>query len=414
MMRQFTFDRASLANVLLTVGLYLMGFSAPISLTLFSLGIVLVITGWILRGNWWESWRAATAYPVTAPLLIFLGYVLVTTTYSDGDWEHTGRVLGAYLMLLYLPLVLSCYGYVTSGQRLIDVFYAGCVCLLVMVWTDVLVDLPWSRERGTGFGVNHTIFMTYISQGMALNGCALYAWFKAKMAESVWKRSFHYFVCALALIGVFALNGSRIGYITGIGVTLVLVLSSWRERRGGGALATVLVGLLVAAVFSPLLENRIDQLLTDLLRYTSPESADTSLGTRLGMAALSLELISQAPIFGHGLGDYRLMALPFFDEGYARSASAIAPTNQILFIGVEMGLVGVSLFAFVIACLLRPLISVAPPYKSLAAGAAWIVFVDAMGHHPIWDAGERQISLLLVLLVCVVPRIFPQQRQEES
>jgi len=300
---------------------------------------------------------------------------------------------------------LSCYGFVTFGQRLLDIFYAGCICLLAMVLIDVLVDLPWSRERGTGFNVSHTIFMTYISQGMVLNGCALYAFFKGQAEGKVWKQTFHFSVCALALVAVFALNGSRIGYITGIGVTVVCAISIWRERRGYGVLATLLVGLLALANFSPLFESRIGQLSTDILRYVGPESADTSLGTRLGMMALSLELIAQAPIFGHGLGDYRHMALPFFQEGYPRTASAIAPTNQILFIGVEMGLVGVVLFGFVIVGLIRPLVSVVPAHRLLALGAGWIVFVDAMGHHPVWDAGERQVSLLLLMLVCVVPHI---------
>lgn len=389
--------------MLLTVGLYLMGFSAPISLTLFSLGIVLVITGWLLRGNWWESWRTATAYPVTTPLLIFIGYALVTTTYSDGDWAHTGRVLGVYLKLLYIPLVLSCYGYVTTGQRLIDVFYAGCVCLLAMVWIDLLVDLPWSRERGTGFGANHTIFMTHISQGMALNACAVLAWIKGCTSPRGYTRYVHQALALAALAAVFALNGSRIGYITGLGVSLILIIGWWQSRKGQ-AMALILVAVIVVSfLISPLLDARVTQAVNEFWAFRSPESAVTSTGTRLGMFAFSLDLISQAPIFGHGLGDYRTLALSFFEEGTARSTSAIAPTNQLLFIAVEMGLLGGFLFAWVLFLLVRDALRSSSVQRLAWVGLFWVFFVDAMGHHPIWDAGERQITLLLLILVVLSP-----------
>jgi O-antigen ligase len=398
-------------SALMVAGALIMALSAPISLSLFALGSVLLICGWLVSGKWGGKIESATSFAVTIPLVIFVAYAAATALYSDGEWSHTVRVLSSYLKLLLIPILLSIAVQRKLGERLLTVFYASCVLLLLLVWLDLVINVPWSQQSGVGFIAYHNIFMTYISQGMALNACAVLAWYKGQTAQTRGARYFHGIIVLLALGAVFALNGSRIGYITGLGVAVLVAVGWWQGRRAWRTTVALFLSLLIVFLFSPQFDGRVIQVTNDLLAYSSPDAAVTSAGTRLGMALYSLDLISQAPIFGHGLGDYRTLALSFFAEGAARGTSAIAPTNQFLFIAAEMGLIGAALFVGLLVGILKGLKSVGLYQKILALGLFWIFFVDAMGHHPIWDAGERQISLILLSLVCLIPTIAKLEKK---
>jgi O-antigen ligase len=388
-------------SALMVAGALIMALSAPISLSLFALGSVLLIFGWLVSGKWGGKIESATSFAVTIPLVIFVAYAAATALYSDGEWSHTVRVLSSYLKLLLIPILLSIAVQYNLGERLLTAFYASCVLLLLLVWLDLVINIPWSQQSGVGVTAYHNIFMTYISQGMALNACAVLAWYKGQTSGTERARYLHKMIVLLAFGAVFALNGSRIGYITGLGVAVLVAVGWWRRRGAKRMVAALLLGMVLVFLFSPQLVGRVVQVFNDLMAYESADTAVTSSGTRLGMALYSLDLIREAPIFGHGLGDYRTSALKFFAEGAAVQISAIAPTNQFLFIGVEMGLVGVALFVWLLFVLLKPIFRATLEKKLLGVGLFWIFFVDAMGHHPIWDAGERQLSLIMLCLIAL-------------
>ena len=398
-------------SALMVAGALIMALSAPISLSLFALGSVLLIFGWLVSGKWGGKIESATSFAVTIPLVIFVAYAAATALYSDGEWSHTVRVLSSYLKLLLIPILLSIAVQYNLGERLLTAFYASCVLLLLLVWLDLVINIPWSQQSGVGVTTYHNIFMTYISQGMALNACAVLAWYKGQTSGTERARYLHKMIVLLAFGAVFALNGSRIGYITGLGVAVLVAAGGWGERRAWRTTLALFLSLLIVLWFSPQFGDRVTQVINDLLAYSSPDTAVTSVGTRLGMVLYSLDLIFQAPIFGHGLGDYRTSALTFFSEGAALQISAIAPTNQFLFIGVEMGIVGVALFSWLLFMLLKPIFRATLEKKLLGVGLFWIFFVDSMGHHPIWDAGERQITLMLLIFICMVGSVTVSEQK---
>ena len=399
-----TIERGTAA--LMVAGAMTMALSAPISLSLFALGSILLIFGWLASGKWEGKIESAASFTVTIPLVIFVAYAAATALYSDGEWSHTVRVLSSYLKLLLIPILLSISTYFNIRERLLNAFYAGCVFLTLLVWVDVVVNLPWSREIGTGFGPRHQIFTTYISQGMALNACAVIAWFKLVESASIASRLGNGFVLLAAMVSVFLLNGSRIGYLSGF-VLLLLAGSYWLFHRRKWQDLVILVPVVASIFCSENLFLGINRAVDNISQYTGAGdlSATTSGGARLAMMSVAYDLWTTAPIFGHGLGDYRALSLPFFASSVSGDESnAIAPTNQLLFIASEMGLVGVVLFSWMLWGVLHPVFRELPVKKYYAAGLISIFIVDAMGHHPIWDAGERQISLMLLALVCLTPR----------
>jgi O-antigen ligase len=126
-----------------------------------------------------------------------------------------------------------------------------------------------------------------------------------------------------------------------VAVPLLLILFGARHLRRR-QLVVFLVGLLALGAalweFSPYLHERIAKIPVEITAYQAHDH-DTSAGARIEFWKDSVEIIKKSPLIGHGTGA--------ITEAFARLAgttsNATNPHNQILTVGIQLGLLGVAL-----------------------------------------------------------------------
>jgi O-antigen ligase len=134
---------------------------------------------------------------------------------------------------------------------------------------------------------------------------------------------------------------------TALVVALVLVILFAAKKLNAKGIALVFSGAVLVGITgwssSPYLRERIKEIWTDLQKYEAADTS-TSSGERLVFWKKSIEFIRESPIIGHGTGSIH----PLFEKSAigqtgAASEATVNPHNQTLAVGIQLGLVGVTL-----------------------------------------------------------------------
>lgn len=107
----------------------------------------------------------------------------------------------------------------------------------------------------------------------------------------------------LNLSGVL-LSNSRGPYGATAAVLILVFLPVLWRRRWGKGLFLALVALLGLVVLHPAFQRKIKAAEGDIRRFFQQGEVETSLGARLGMWILCLEIFRDHPLLGAGTGDY--------------------------------------------------------------------------------------------------------------
>jgi O-antigen ligase len=153
---------------------------------------------------------------------------------------------------------------------------------------------------------------------------------------------------AVASLGLGLLFMANIVYVTTSRTTLVvgpiLVLLFGLRQRLRRLAWVVVCGALLAGLIawssSPYLRDRVIGAVAEIASYEASGPATTSAGFRFNFWRTSIHIIESAPFFGHGTGTIKEM----FRREAATSGGVNLPTNphnQILTIGIQLGLLGI-------------------------------------------------------------------------
>lgn len=195
--------------------------------------------------------------------------------------------------------------------------------------------------------------------------------------------------CAAGL----ALQDRRSGVI--VLPLLLLALAGLRQRswlrRGALALA-VAAGAVLAWQASPTLHARIEQGLAELREYRSQGDVETSMGMRLRMVEVTLDMVRERPWAGHGAGSWPGLWRERVRGGELLQAH-LTPHDEYLLVLQQGGAVGLVLFVAAIALLLRAAWRRGPAgHAALLVG---ITFVVAS----VFNAALRDAKLALPLML---------------
>jgi O-antigen ligase len=195
----------------------------------------------------------------------------------------------------------------------------------------------------------------------------------------------------------FLLPG-RSGHVVALAL---LALAAWwalpdRLRWLALAAPILLLGLLFAA--SPKTLDRVQLGVAEAKQFQAVGNVNSSIGERLHYWTVSLELIAQKPVFGHGLGSWNHAYLKQLQgrTAPAHSAGIRNPHQEYLLWGVQMGAIGIAL-------LLAWFASAAWTARNMQANAKQAVHSAIIGamlaclfNAAIWDA------LIGDFLVCAI------------
>ena len=176
--------RANQSAQIFLVGIF---FCFPISLAATNILMALMLVTWLLAGQFKARWHSVKSNPITLPALLLYGLVIAGTTYSTASGAEMLQHLNKYSKFLFVLLAITLLQDPAWRQRCWRAFGVAMLFTLVSVYANIWFDLPWSVTHNQGWGVDHTVFKDYISQGimMSLFVAANVHW--AYKAVSRWK-----------------------------------------------------------------------------------------------------------------------------------------------------------------------------------------------------------------------------------
>lgn len=312
----------------------------PWSTTLTVIFAWLYLASLLPRLSWTEL-RATFAEPASAlPTALFL-LAAVAMLWADVAFSERLKGLSVFRFILLIPGVMLHFRHSQNAHWVLAGFLASCTALLALSWLLFLFPaIPWpSQTASTDVPVKDHITQSaeFTVCIFALAALACDAW----MAKRRWLAIVLLVLAGAFLANIFYVALSRTSLLV---LPVLLVLFGFKRFGLPGLIAMMLAGAAITALAwfsSSYLRERVTHAVENVQEYQT--KADTSVGLRLTFWRKSIDLIAEAPVFGHGTGTIGTL----FEREAAREGPAavvtINPHNQIFTIALQLGALGVVL-----------------------------------------------------------------------
>lgn len=369
-------------------------FAAPISRTLFIVAGLLFALGWFVEGNFRSKARILWAQPITAPLILLTGIVLIWSPFSPASGPEVINTLKVYSKLPLVLMIVTTLSHDRWRHRAWLAFTLAMVIVVLSTYANVVVDLPWSKTKNQGIGQDHSVFIEHVSQSimttvaiaMALQRAMASTLWKVRLAWSMW--------AAVALVSALFLLQGRSGLVAMVLVAFVFVyLYTPHARRLPVAAVVGLAGVILLAS-SPLVRDRLQLGYSEIVNYQPFEK--TSLGARIDMWRFALDRTLEHPLLGNGAGTYHQMASEYFGHCIWVCTH---PHSQYLYFSVEYGISALLAFLwFLWRIRLTAHLSTQAERSILYAFLA-IIAVDSIFNVPFWWRGQSYFTYAMLGLL---------------
>jgi O-antigen ligase len=273
----------------------------------------------------------AAALPVALVVLAILG-----VAWSEASLPERFSGLSPFVKLLAVPLLFMQFSRSGRGETVLTAFLVSAGVLLAVSWLIWLFpQLPW-RTALPGVPVKD-----YIIQSAEFTLCCFVLLDRALRA---WGESR---VKSMLLAGLAVLFLGDIVFVVLSRTSIVVIVALFGllglrhfERRTLAAYVAAIVALgAVAWTASPYLRSRVMHVAEEL-DGSHADVNETSAGARVAFWKMSVKVIRDAPVIGHGTGSIKEVFARAADADPAAPAGATNPHNQILAIAVQFGLAG--------------------------------------------------------------------------
>jgi O-antigen ligase len=297
------------------------------------------ILGWIwlvvvLASLDWAALVETVRRPAAVlPLALFL-LGLAGMAWANVPWVDRYYGFDSFEKLLAIPLLLAQFQRSSRGYQVLAAFLISATVLLVVSWLAAFWILPPRPNKDIGVFVKDRI-----TQGTEFTLCLIFLLELAFQAWQPGRRMVALAACVLA--GVFFLNivfvtVSRTSLVTVPVLLLIFGARHFRPRQlAAFILVIITLGGLVAAM-SPHLRERVVQIPVEIATFDA-HGHDTSAGARIAFWRTSVEVMRSAPLLGHGTGSINAE----FSEAAGQASNATNPHNQMLTVGIQLGIVGI-------------------------------------------------------------------------
>lgn len=353
--------------------------AAPISRSLYLAAGLLFAVGWITEGAWRAKALFLRDQPVTAPLLLLTLIVAVWAAASPAPAQDVVNNLKVYSKLLLVLMLAYTLRHPRWRARAWTAFALAMGLVLVSTYANVFVELPWSRTVNEGLGVDHSVFVEYVSQsGMTAIFMALCIQ-RAMNAVTHVNRLLWAVAAVASLISVMFLLQGRSGLVAVV-VVLVIMAAAYTPRAWRWPVLLALLALLGAlVVMSPLMLERVLIAYREVAQYEPFDQ--TSLGLRVDMWRLALDQFLSHPLLGTGSGTYHQIAAQYF--GHCEY-TCIHPHNQYLFLAMEYGVSGLIAFLWILWRLIQTAHRSESPERTVLYALIAVIAVDSLFNVPLW------------------------------
>ena len=321
--------------------------AAPASTAVTSVACVAMLLAWLFSGQVWQSLKISTQQSAGKMLLLFFAWLIISSLYADTSWADKITTLSSWKKILYTFLLFGLFYQPLWKTRFIYSYLAVMSIAAVIAVSLWLLDI---QVRGP-VGI---IMTNYTSQSLAFLVAALCCIFLFKESISPQKKGLLIGLLVLFIFNIFFVSASRSGYLALPVASVFLVVNLYGYKKLPHILVIMAVTLLLVALTSNTLQQRIKLGLDENKNSQTSENL-TSIGVRDIFRQNTLELIQQKPLLGYGTSSFKNAYSSHVAAKYQdwRGESASDPHNQYLFVLLENGLVGLLLFLAYIYAAIR-------------------------------------------------------------
>ena len=286
-----------------------------------------------------EKLSDAFRHPVSIAAIALFVAGAIGTLWSDVAWADRLGGLERFLKLLAIPLAIGHFRISERGNWILGAFISSCCAILAVSWLQVAFPVLARRPDLIGIPVKN-----HIAQGHEFVLCVfiLVAFTQSLLQRNVDKAMLLASLATLFVANILFVIWSRTALIVFISLALLYAFRTVSGRAIAVTLVAITVLLTMSWSASPYFRQRLTMATHEAVAYQSGDSTVTSTGMRLEFWRKSLGFISEAPVFGHGIGSIRAL---FEREAVGKvgvGAETVSnPHNQILAIAIQLGAFGV-------------------------------------------------------------------------
>jgi O-antigen ligase len=373
----------------------------PVAMGLANVLMAATLLMWVLSGNYLQRWHAVRNSAVTWSLISLYVIILIGSLYSIADAQEIRLHIVKYSKLCICIVFMSLLAEAKWREYCFNAYIVAMTFIVVSVYANVYIDLPWSKTHNQGWGVNHTVVGDYITQNIMISFFVLLSGLYAIDAE---KKNRRYAWAAISLasaLSVAQLSQGRTGFllliiaVACIAVRLVMCTKKTSLRLFAAFSSIALV--VVAILTSPILSQRFEQALSEGKNFQSQRT--TSIGIRIYNTTKSLELIEQKPILGHGTGSYHKARCSVAEIGEKCEIYNWHPDNQYLLFAVCQGLIGLGIFIWLIAATLKLAHNQPSGLRLLILGYALMLAINSAINSSLFSSRENHFFMYILALL---------------
>jgi O-antigen ligase len=378
--RERVLNAGSLLTVFFIVAIY---FSTALAL----IGSILVALAWLLSGALASLPDTIKRYPVAAWSLLLYVCFFAGLAYGNVSSEWMGETLKKYRELLFIPVLLPLLSAQRHRDRAWRAFLIASVISLAISYlmSFGIIDTDPGHGPSLKSRITHGIFIGFF---------AFYCLHKSLDGRQFARLYLPLFL--IAVFNVFFVVEGRTGQL----ITLVLILLFALQRFGFKArLLTGVTLVIFLGIFLGFSDKaaRVYEGIENTQAYLqeTPGQTDSSMGQRYTFWKYSVKLIAEKPLLGYGTGS--------FAQEYARIAKgeqflAHHPHNEFLFIGVQLGLLGLIPYLGFLGSQLYEARKLPEQEKWLAQGLLATLVLTSLVNTPIFDHTEGHWFVVMIAL----------------
>lgn len=359
---------------------------------------------WLLSGDAWSKRNFLLRDHAAQMALVLVLVALVSILYTVGSWDNNiERTLNRYWKILIFVCLIGVMLNADVRKYALYAFFAGVSFIVLSMYANIWVNLPWSVTQNLGWGVDHTVVGDYITQNLMVCFYALLCLDFSLKSKKAWGKGFWGFASLAAVGAIFFLSPGRTGYVLMALSLAVYLFFTFKGFWRWIGLIVVCVASVSVAKYSDVVNSRIEQASYEIAHLENqigngdvPEI--TSIGARVYMWMNTWELIKQRPVAGWGLGSYGVKWCDQVPDRTWCDVASTHPHNQYFMFWVELGLLGLLSYLGMIAAMVRAGV-VNAVYGPLLLGLLTILAVDSAFNSPLWVSREYQFFLLMLPLI---------------
>jgi O-antigen ligase len=315
-----------------------MAFVLPLTTAALEIFFVSSVLCCILAGDWRKHYELLRNNRVALMFIVFFTLFVVGMSYTIVSWSEGTHTLIKYSKFLLGFFLFSVF---SDEKTRYHAFFAFLFAVTLTLFFSYAKFFGWDILHR--FDGDSGVFKDHIFTGFLL-AFASYTYALLAFANKK-KRLIFIVLFLLAAFNVLFINLGRSGYV--VFFSLLLLLSWQRFSWKGFSLALLLSVFLLGGTlfFSANFHNRFFTVHKEIQQYDKGKE-DTSTGLRLSFYKNSLQLFAKHPWIGTGTGSFAKVYASVAKENEWLTKN---PHNEYLNIGVQFGLLGITVLLFLFA-----------------------------------------------------------------